>query len=750
MEEGGPPPSMKIGNIVIGPGGAKTTSDPSYKPPPHGGGACITARDCFNFNGTCGQGTCVCSGSQTGTYCQLNRPNYQPLGANSKSQAFVPSKPEARPILPLVMEPEVLEVVKPDVPRQNVHVEDTPAAATPAKAVPPVEMQQPAGVSGGSEGVGGDQIGANGDPNNPKRGGGGKLKRKPKPKPQPDAPPPPPHVPVEEVPVPSVPQPPTMEELYGPGKAYPEPYLAGKLPNQMIHDRYRKRFNRETFLYSVRFRGGPFGLSFDNKVPDGTIVEKLVKNQQAELSDIKFGDKLVAIDHYNTTTANAKSTQRIMQSLPWPRTLVFEARATGEDPRDAVEKAKTRTFNVSVIYPPSMVTEFQIRLADWTPALDLSRQTHPFLLRSKSEDQFCPLYRMKAAEDPFGCKQSGGRSETDFTLPPALDLMMEQRGFVDEQTEEGSPMFAMLLQEAFSRKISIEPRSLAVVKRGVCTFVEKARSMRSGGAQLGIVVNSDNELIDMPAGKEQTGDCSMPMGVAKDVDASLTHLAARTNELWVIVSESSTGMSAACARVNTLAEEIVDRWSHSVPSMGVTQVLQSKPPDNSKLRGVTEEGGRIAISGENGWAFFDYHLAMFGPPEVPLGPHRFQMALPPFGCDPGAYTVRIKDTVVAILRGGGCSFGIKVINAQKLGAKAVIIVNTDDMKTMRLMALPDEVPLITIPCIMVSRRIQFYLEEQLRPYFPQDQHLVSLQPTGVFGEYEKRNSVALPVRLSNQ
>jgi hypothetical protein len=77
-------------------------------------------------------------------------------------------------------------------------------------------------------------------------------------------------------------------------------------------------------------------------------------------------------------------------------------------------------------------------------------------------------------------------------------------------------MFAMLLQEAFSRRISIEPRSLAVVKRGVCTFVEKARSLRTGGAQLGIVVNSDNELLSMPAGKERTGDCSMPMGVAKE------------------------------------------------------------------------------------------------------------------------------------------------------------------------------------------------------------------------------------------
>ena len=146
---------------------------------------------------------------------------------------------------------------------------------------------------------------------------------------------------------------------------------------------------------------------------------------------------------------------------------------------------------------------------------------------------------------------------------------------------------------------------------------------------------------------------------------------------------------------------------------------------------------------------FPHPAAMFGPQEVPLGPHRLQMAMPPFGCDPGAYTVRIQGTIVAILRGGGCSFGIKVINAQKLGAKAVVIVNTDDKKTMRLMALPDETPLINIPCIMVSRRIQYYLEEQLRPYFPLDQHYVSIQPTGLFGEYEVKNQVALPQRLSN-
>lgn len=67
-------------------------------------------------------------------------------------------------------------------------------------------------------------------------------------------------------------------------------------------------------------------------------------------------------------------------------------------------------------------------------------------------------------------------------------------------------------------------------------------------------------------------------------------------------------------------------------------------------------GGRIAVSGENGWAFFDYRLALFDPQSVPLHPLRLKMAFPPYGCDVALYTVRIKDAAVAILR-GGCSIG---------------------------------------------------------------------------------------------
>ena len=43
---------------------------------------------------------------------------------------------------------------------------------------------------------------------------------------------------------------------------------------------------------------------------------------QSDDSDIKAGDIVIAVDQYNTSTAPAKITQRIMSSLDWPRVVV--------------------------------------------------------------------------------------------------------------------------------------------------------------------------------------------------------------------------------------------------------------------------------------------------------------------------------------------------------------------------------------------------------------------------------------------
>lgn len=58
----------------------------------------------------------------------------------------------------------------------------------------------------------------------------------------------------------------SLENMFGAGKRYPEPYLAGKPPRDVVHLRQQKTKDGEIFVYAVRFRVGPLGLSFDNRV----------------------------------------------------------------------------------------------------------------------------------------------------------------------------------------------------------------------------------------------------------------------------------------------------------------------------------------------------------------------------------------------------------------------------------------------------------------------------------------------------
>lgn len=850
LEEGGPSPSLKLGNIVVGADGARTTNDPAYLAPPHGSGACITGRDCYNFNGTCVNGQCSCLGPFTGTYCQLNRPDFaaaaimknraNALKQKEKEKERDPNKGQT---ISRTQSTDNNNKTPPSTTAtstsnnnraQNVA---SPSAANPAPntaaAITQDTINDDNTLSTTAQTTQSQQPADQAQQHQQKV-----KKRKPKPKPKPtsdttnlddhshddgsngdsreindnnlddmnnpnnnnniigtdssnsmDTPIVilPTRIAEEEQAL-LTQQPPAIEDLYGEGRAYPEPFTAGRLPTPVLNDRHRRRLSREPFLYAVRYRSGPLGLTFDNNKSNATMVEKVLRGQQSELSDVREGDALVAVDAYNVSTAPARLTQRLLSSLPWPRILVFEARYKGEDPILKEGLLLKRTFNMTILYPPTLLSSegdnMAFRTADWTPSFLTSLFTpQTEKIRHNVETAkirgFCPLYRMVGVNDPFGCnptvdkdkKQTSKEANEDqaYALTAAEEEIIKHNGFVSTEIEAQSRYLALLLQEAFVRKIGIEVRPAAIMKRGSCTFVEKAKTLPTHGAALGLVVNTDEELLDMPAGKEKTDGCNVPIGLLKLKDGNFLQQTSRgVDPIYVIASPytPSSGDSTAskdevilpeeeagrlaCERLQQLSEDLLDKWPHSIPSLSVTQILAIKPPDQSKVRGLTEEGGRVALSGANGWAFFDYHLAMFGPQEVPLGPHKLVMAHPPHGCDPNAYTVRITGSIVGILRGGGCSFGIKVINAQKLGAVAVMILNTDDAKTMRLMALPDEVPLIQIPCVMVSRRFQFYVEQQLKKYpSTVDLMLVSIQPTGVFGEYERKNTLVLPARLDN-
>ncbi len=75
---------------------------------------------------------------------------------------------------------------------------------------------------------------------------------------------------------------------------------------------------------------------------------------------------------------------------------------------------------MTIFYPPTLVGEYTIRLADWAPGLDLAD------LKSKN---VCPIYKLKASEDPFGCNVPGGI----YDFNDAVKSIIQGNGVADSQ-----------------------------------------------------------------------------------------------------------------------------------------------------------------------------------------------------------------------------------------------------------------------------------------------------------------------------
>lgn len=642
LEEGGPPPTLNLGNIVVGSTGAKTTSDPSYVPPPHGTGACITGRDCYNFNGTCVGGQCSCLGVYTGTYCQLNRPDMAAAAIMKKRAAALQQKQQqqrqseqasARP-KPVEEAPSLVAGGMNDLafdalrsgqgrgpPRDaardpppateptDAGAADSPNAGDEATGEKKKRKKKKAAAKAAAEASGGQAEGtatprqvpddaarADGSQASGGRGQSPDDRAASRGEPAPSV------VVLGDQGIDNMHYSNTrsVEDLYGEHRKFPAPNAAGRLPNAVLNDRHRLRNSRTRFVYAVRFRVGPFGLVFDNRPNNATVVETVVKGQQSEQSDVRPGDRLVAIDTFDVSRAPAKVAQRILSSLSWPIVLAFETQVEGTDPQTAQLNQRRRSYNVTVLYPPHLTGEFTMRLAEWAP---------PLVLHSDARAPACPVFRARAPDDLFACDFNGPGAATQppgdlFAWADAERALQESRGFVDSAAEtrfvaEMSParassfrFMALLLQESFVRKATIDLRSAGVAKRGVCTFVDKARGMSQRGAQLSVVVNTDNELIDAPAGKsDKTGDVTAPFGLLRSDDGSFVNLAAKTQDVFFVVKplhdddvdfHGGVALRAsmqACEAVAQAAEDLVDRWPHSVPSLSIADVLKFKPPD---------------------------------------------------------------------------------------------------------------------------------------------------------------------------
>ena len=239
------------------------------------------------------------------------------------------------------------------------------------------------------------------------------------------------------------------------------------------------------------------------------MVENVAPDMQAEHSGVRGGDIVIAIDQFNVTGAAAKISQRILASLGWPRIVTFEAPGHGEDPQAALQKQKLRQLSLGVVYPPPLVGALEVRLAEWAPLLRLDHEPT------------CPIYFLQTATDVFGCQADASSLEA---LSTAANAITEAHGFPAPEVQEAFPMLSMLVQEAARRQVPLELRPLLLAKRGLCTFVEKANAATLSEAMLGVVVNTDDTLVDMPCGKEALAGVHVPIGLARANETSLVQV----------------------------------------------------------------------------------------------------------------------------------------------------------------------------------------------------------------------------------
>lgn len=433
LEEGGQAPMLTVGDIMIGTDGSKQTGGEEYVPPPNGGGQCITARDCYYFNGTCHDGSCECLQNRTGTYCQLEKAEKTGIAdviakhkesSTSKPDVFKVKEVKINPDAPKPVKEQKLQVKRKPGPKLEEVVLDSGMEET-AEVIAPLEERPrndddmvPIKMTPRTDAAP-DNIPDIKEPKGKKRLKKGSKKGKGDDDEEEDSS-------AEPKPVAKKPRKdkgvPDEDALYGPNGLYPAPYIAGKskcycctiyvyfsfypviltysVPHEMAYMRLKQRKENQPFAYSVKFRNGPIGLAFDNLLPNATVVERVMNGMQAHQSDINVGDQLIAIDHHNTSAMSAKIAQKLLTSSPWPMVLTFQAKLAPEDPSlKKAEAAKSRTFNMTIIYPPTLTGEYEVRLTDWTAGINIYHE------------DACPVYAIRSAADFFGCNVDEGAYE---------------------------------------------------------------------------------------------------------------------------------------------------------------------------------------------------------------------------------------------------------------------------------------------------------------------------------------------------
>lgn len=222
--------------------------------------------------------------------------------------------------------------------------------------------------------------------------------------------------------------------------------------------------------------------------------------------------------------------------------------------------------------------------------------------------------------------------------------------------------------------------AIAVVNRGECTYATKARSLQKAGAIGVLIKNNEDQGLTHPPGPDGT-DVTIAVAMITHEFGKLLHRVTKVEptrgQLLPIYCEKESGVSV-CLPVTEQEKE-----QHAVT-----------------------EGGVLAAGDFKA----EFLTAKFGAP-IPTKSLGLAAADPSNGCgdlDSSKLTGK-----AVLLRRGGCTFLDKVSNAQKAGAAAAIVINTQP-GILRMDSLKRyESYNITTPTVMISTEKGDELQEKL-------------------------------------
>jgi hypothetical protein len=222
--------------------------------------------------------------------------------------------------------------------------------------------------------------------------------------------------------------------------------------------------------------------------------------------------------------------------------------------------------------------------------------------------------------------------------------------------------------------------AIAVVNRGECTYATKARSLQKAGAIGVLIKNNEDQGLTHPPGPDGT-DVTIAVAMITHEFGNLLHRVTKVEptraQLMPIYCEKESGVSV-CLPVT----------------------------EQEKEQHVVTEGGVL----EGGEFKAEFLTAKFGAP-IPTKPLILAASDPSNGCgdlDSSKLTGK-----AVLLRRGGCTFLDKVSNAQKAGAAAAIVINTQP-GILRMDSLKRyESYNISTPTVMISTEKGDELQEKL-------------------------------------